>query len=396
VFLAAPAAEALWRARRDARSAANLGLALGLALLVAASWWGPNHAEASAYLWRYGFTAEAQPFAAGGTATLGFRNLGYYPAALVNEGLGPAHAALLAFALLAAARPDAFLLRWFGIALTILTLVPNKSGERYILGLLPSLAVMQGLAIARIPARSLRRAAALALLLAGLYNHAGLTYDLGLPRLYYHLDGGLVAVTPAARPRQANDGTPENPWPAARAVTAAHEEARRARADPLPTPAQGLTPTELVRAAYRRLLKREPDAAGLAGYARDLASGVLTPQELAQAIAASPEFANRPARVLVIPDHPFLNASVLRYYAERGRLPLAFDHPTGSVPEGNLADRYDVALRKHGGEQGPAHTSLPALEQRLRAEATLWRARPERLRCPDGSEIELLAPRTAW
>jgi 4-amino-4-deoxy-L-arabinose transferase-like glycosyltransferase len=141
VFLAVPIAEAFWRSRRDRRACANLFASLLLALLVASCWWGPNHASALAYLWRFGFTDDALPFAAAGASPLSPRALAYYPAALVNEGLGPLAALLLVLALLLVARPDAFLLRWFGIALAVLTLVPNKSGDRYILGLLPPLAL---------------------------------------------------------------------------------------------------------------------------------------------------------------------------------------------------------------------------------------------------------------
>jgi hypothetical protein len=148
---------------------------------------------------------------------------------------------------------------------------------------------------------------------------------------------------------------------------------------------------------YRGLLKREPDASGLAAYVRDLERGALTPEGAARSIAASREFLTRPARVLVVPDHPFFNASVLRYYAERARLALEFEHPSRDLPDGALADRYDVAIEKHGGAQGPPHTaaSVPELQRRLRSEAARWDA-ARRLRCPDGSEISVSAQQPAW
>jgi hypothetical protein len=391
VFLAAPIAEAFWRSRRDRRACANLAASLLLALLVASCWWGPNHAAALGYLWRYGFTPDALPFAAGGASLLSPPSLAYYPAALVNEGLGPLAALLLVLALLLVARPDAFLLRWFGVALAVLTLVPNKSGDRYILGLLPPLALALGGAIARIASPPRQRAAVATLVLAGLYVHASLTYDASLPRLYVHVSTGVIAVSPAVPANAA--------WPVVPALEAADTAARQARARiaALAPPPPG-HPEALVRAAYGALLKREPDAEGLAAYARELERGTLTPAGLLRALAASREFQARPARVLVVTDHPFVNASVLRYYAERARRALEFEHPTENLPEGDLADRYDAAIVKHGGGQGPAHTTalIPALQLRLASGNARWRVAAPRLRCPDGGEIEVWAAEAAW
>jgi hypothetical protein len=184
----------------------------------------------------------------------------------------------------------------------------------------------------------------------------------------------------------------------ARALEAADAAARQARAGaPALAPPRADRPETLVRALYRGLLKREPDASGLAAYVRDLERGALTPEGAARSIAASREFLTRPARVLVVPDHPFFTASVLRYYAERARLALEFEHPSRDLPDGALADRYDVAIEKHGGAQGPPHTaaSVPELQRRLRSEAARWDA-ARRLRCPDGSEISVSAQQPAW
>jgi hypothetical protein len=65
--------------------------------------------------------------------------------------------------------------------------------------------------------------------------------------------------------------------------------------------------------------------------------------------------------------------------------------------DGARADRYDVAIEKHGGAQGPPHTaaSVPELQRRLRSEAARWDA-ARRLRCPDGSEISVSAQQPAW
>jgi hypothetical protein len=202
---------------------------------------------------------------------------------------------------------------------------------------------------------------------------------------------GVTAVSPALRSSAE--------WPIVQALEAALAAAReaRARAVALPPP-RAEHPEALVRAAYRRLLKREPDAEGLAAYARELEHGALTSESLLRALAASREFQTRPARVLVVPDHPIVNASVLRYYAERARRALEFDHPTGRLPEGDLADRYDAAIVKKGGGQGPAHTTalIPVLELRLASGNARWRATAPRLRCPDGSEIEVLTAEAAW
>src|SRR5262249_50412541 len=123
-FLCVPFAWALWQAR-ERRARRRLGAAFLLAAAVASLWWLPNGGAALHYLWRYGVGAEAAPFAAGGDSLLGWRNLSFYPLALVNEGVGPLLALLgLAVAVVSARRAergDRLLLGWALTSLAILT-----------------------------------------------------------------------------------------------------------------------------------------------------------------------------------------------------------------------------------------------------------------------------------
>jgi len=265
---------------------------------------------------------------------------------------------------------------------------------------LPPLALILAGAVAKLPSVGGRRLAALAVTLAGLHSHAALTYDIGLARLYYHLSTGLVAARPAAEPRARGVGDVENPWPVGGVLDLATAEADRERgalgrlvaSSPASLLRAGDQPkVQTVRQAYLRLLKRPPEPAGLAAYVHELERGSLTPEGLVRAIASSDEFRGRPARVLVVTNHPFLNASVLRYYAERARLRLTFEHPERSLPALAVADLYDLALLKSGGDQGPAHTTLLVrpLEQQIRREGSSWRPLPNRFSCPDGAVVEV-------
>ena len=55
-----------------------------------------------------------------------------------------------------------------------------------------------------------------------------------------------------------------------------------------------------------------------------LQAGALSLPREVSVLASSPEATLRPLRVLVLPDHPYVNASTLRYQAEWARAPVVF------------------------------------------------------------------------
>jgi hypothetical protein len=92
-------------------------------------------------------------------------------------------------------------------------------------------------------------------------------------------------------------------------------------------------------------------------------------------------------RVLVLPDHPYVNASTLRYQSEWARAPVTFERlePGQQLPD--LED-FDAVVVKTG-IQGPdvSTTSVGLAQERLgRSRFRLLRAR---YRCPDGSDVRL-------
>ena len=64
----------------------NFLLAVGMGMLVAAVWWGPNFRTAFGYLIYYGFQAGSVPYNKGVAGILSLENLSYYALHLMNHG----------------------------------------------------------------------------------------------------------------------------------------------------------------------------------------------------------------------------------------------------------------------------------------------------------------------
>jgi hypothetical protein len=95
----------------------------------------------------------------------------------------------------------------------------------------------------------------------------------------------------------------------------------------------------------------------------------------------------RPLRVLVLPDHPFVNASTLRYQAEWARAPVTFARVEPEQPPPDLED-FDAVVVKTGFQGPPFATRWSAaLEERLAR--SRFRPVPRRFVCPDDSEVRL-------
>jgi hypothetical protein len=414
-FFVAPALFGLVHAwRTTGRGPALLGnaaLALATATAVASTWWQTHSTRAIWYLLYFGWGRGADPYAPPGTAeifTAG--SLTYYLRALANEGASVPYVVLMAGFLVRgawrlrrsreAARPSltaGLLWAWLLAGYVLLSLSRNKEADRYIIFLVPPVAVLLGGAIARLHA-GYRKIVLLAAVLIGLANYVTLTW----PRL----GPVLLRVRPPFKlgrfdPRQAwlrsETFVPEVGWPLPEIVETLSRSAPATKAGLLPAllanpPAAEATPEAHVRDAYRRLLRREPDPTGLQAYSGELRAGTRDAAALMRELAASREFVERPLRVLVVPDHPFLNASTLRYYAEAARVGISFDRvEPGRLAPPSLLD-YDALVVKEGGFQGPpfstAHVS--GLAARLRESGSDLVALPRVLACPDGSLVRLL------
>lgn len=418
-FFAPPLIWAAWSGarRRDtppARQAVSLGLLLGTAALVAAPWYVPNLADVAWYLLYYGFLEGAVPYRAAGAGTFTIRNLGYYPLTIVNHGISFLYASLLLAVFVARTggeggprgRPQGrgLLGAWIVGGGLILTLVPNKGGDHYVLSLLPGLAVLLAGRIAAIASARLRAAAVAAAIAIGSFNYAGLTYGAAYPPRVVR--AGLLEIVslqfPAYVAFRASLGPgPGRPWPVHETVAALGRDAGDLRARAASSP-QVLARLEQARragdraylaAAYRLLLKREPDSLGIAAYLTDLRAGTQSHDHVLESMRLSAEYRERPLRVLVVPDHAVFNASTLLYQAVLERRPLVFEGPRAGLdsPEGPWG--FDAAIVKQGGDQGLRHV-LPDVE---RLAATLGRETAlqplgDGFACPDGSRLQIVAP----
>jgi hypothetical protein len=423
VFFVAPILWLAWSAARGPdvppyRPLYRMLLALAAAALVAAPWYAPNLAEITGYLLYYGFLEGAAPYRAAGPETLSIRNLAYYPLAVVNHGISFLCAtSWLAVGVARAARgsraPDTarwsaatsgrgLLAAWIAGGYVILTVVPNKEGERYVLSLLPALAVLLAGAIATIASRPLRSGFTAAAVAIGAFNYAGLTYGPAYParavslpplEIVSHEFPHYVAF------RESLGPGPGRPWPIRDAFAALEQRAGELRARPARDPhvlerlgrARRAGDREYVAAAYRLLLKREPEASGVAAYVADLRRGALTHEGVVESIRLSDEYRERPLRVLVVPDHPALNASTLLYYAVLERRTLGFEGPRAGLESRDGLLDFDAALVKQGGSQALPHVvgDVERLRAELRREAGAQALRPA-FPCPDGSQLEIV------
>jgi hypothetical protein len=144
---------------------------------------------------------------------------------------------------------------------------------------------------------------------------------------------------------------------------------------------------------YHLLLKREPDAKAFQKYVAARRGGTMTSEAFIEEILTSREFRSRSLRVLVVPDHPLLNASTLRYYAEVERLPVIFSHIGEGPVEQRRLQEYDCALTKSGGYQGPEFATRytdHTLAELLRPDSGFV-ALPRTFLFPDASQITIFA-----
>jgi hypothetical protein len=156
----------IWRQQLNGAVLRNFLWAVGVGILVAAIWWGPNYRTAFGYLIYYGFQAGSVPYSKGVAGILRLENLSYYALYLMNHGTSFFYALLFVGLMIfagikaflgadhrnidhdnplddATAVPQpGYLWVWLIAGYLILTFVPNKGEERYAQPLLPPIALL--------------------------------------------------------------------------------------------------------------------------------------------------------------------------------------------------------------------------------------------------------------
>ena len=412
VFLAGPllwtVRDARLRKRRWLDVLVGLSIAAGAAAAVAGPWWLRHGPAVLLYVGQHGFGAGSAPYNPTGRQV----DFSYYALALFNDGVGPPLAALLlavaVVSLLPRARDsageprrDGLLWCWVVTGYVALSLVPNRAGERYTAALLPPIAALAAAAIVRVPGAAARRGLLAAALVLGSWNIASWTWSLPFR--------SQIAVWPPRRAIVYRPGPVwlRNPlplplidWPtrdlsdrlAGARATILDAGAARARAQgAVPDPGSA---EEQVHAAYRHVLRRPAEPFQAAADADALAYGVLSPASLVERLLASDEWRLRSLQVLVLPDHPFVNAATLNYYAVLDGRPLLFVRDGDRPVSREELDAYDVVVAKAGGYQGPSRSTAgnDALLQWLRSAGSGFRRLDGTFSCPDDSVLELYAP----
>jgi 4-amino-4-deoxy-L-arabinose transferase-like glycosyltransferase len=418
-FGVAPALAALfvagpWREARRARWR-HLVAAVIVLVAVASVWWAAHLGSATWYLLYYGWGAGALPYDeahAGSVLSLG--SLSFYALALANRGASLGYAVLALVLLVHAgwqrwrrggSREPAdattqLLWTWLLSGYAILSVARNKTPDRYVILLLPPVAALLARGLTSLPRGRSRRVAFAAATAAGIVNYVSWTWpNAGVPQVEWRPPFSFVVYRPEQAWLRVEIPIPRGDWPLQPIVATLARLGPELKARLVPTllveaqdVAKDMSPEEFVRLAYRRTLRREPDPVGLQSYAAELRTGAQSHADLLRALSRSEEFAARALSVLVVPDHPFLNASTLSYYAEAERLPLRFTHvePAAAAPW-QLA-HYDAVLVKQGGYQGSAFatTEVPRIEAQLREEPGGLGRSAASFACPDGSVATLL------
>jgi dolichyl-phosphate-mannose-protein mannosyltransferase len=411
VFLAGPVVWAARDARRNGRTRREvLGaslIAAATAATVAAPWWARHGPAVFLYVGHHGFGAGAAPYNPTGRGI----DFAYYALALFNDGIGPALTALLAMVAAVGRRPgprdgeerrtNGLLWFWLAGGYVALSLVPNKAGERYTAALLPPIAALAAAAIVRTPSPAARRGLVAAAAVLGSWNIASWTWSLPFP--------SQVAVWPPRPPIFYRPGpawlrtplpVPLVGWPTrevsdrlagARAAILDVGAARARAAQSVPGAGAA---EEQVRAAYRQVLRRPADPFQTAADADALAYGVTSPAALVERLLASDEWRQRKLRVLVLPDHPFVNAATLNYYAVLDGRPLLFVRDAERPVSREELDAYDAVVAKAGGYQGLTRSTAgnDALLGWLGSAGSGFRRLEAAFRCPDDSVLEIYAP----
>jgi hypothetical protein len=316
------------------RNSVRGALLFGAGILATAGlWYGSHLRDIVGYVAEYGFGEGSLPFRWGGDRVLSFSNFAYYFLTIVQQGTRLLPAAALALSLVGFRRETripGFLGVWLASGYLLLTLLPNKGGERYVLALLPPIAVIAARSISAISAKAVRTAILAAALLAGALNYIGLTWEGSLTPWTHHHFGTF----PHSRPLRAEELRGFR-------VEDVLASLIKMREQKLASPPDGMRfvletssfiDDEFLRAAYRSFLGRDPDRAGLEAYRKE-------PREtMVESLSSSEEYRTRPLRVQVVPDHRVLNAATLNYLAVRDRLPLSFHHSPseGIVPDARL------------------------------------------------------------
>jgi hypothetical protein len=429
VFFIGPALLALgWLLRRRQLSRGvlvNALLSVGVGVLVAAVWWGPNVRTAFGYLMFYGFQQGSVPYSGGGSAIFTWKNLTYYALALTNHGSSFLYACLFVGLMLMRGmmqvsavqrkplekivpEPQAgYLWAWLVVGYVILTVVPNKGEERYAQPLLPPIALLMAGSIEAIGRLRVRRLVGGMVIAIGGFNYLGLTY--GLPLIPQRLYTYPFAIISHEYPhyswvRSTISRQPDASWTisAILAVLVQLYDERRAKVESnlrvrLADLASEATSREAVRLIYRSLVGREPRMREIEQYVAALRQGGLTHEGLIEILKTSGEFKDRRASVLVVPDHPLFNASTLRYYAEVDRLPLRFSHILDGPITLERLHVYEFVLDKQGGYQGPAFSTryTDTIHAELRRTDSGFASLEDGFAFPDDSQIVIFAARSA-
>jgi 4-amino-4-deoxy-L-arabinose transferase-like glycosyltransferase len=363
----------------------NYLLAVGMGILVAAVWWGPNFRTALGYLIYYGFQTGSVPYSKGVAGILGSENLSYYALHVINHGISFSYALLFAGlvmflgikAFLGAEpmsidgttvgltrwRQSSYLWVWLLAGYAILTLVPNKGEERYAQALLPPIALIISGAIMAISNFWVRCTIMGLAVIVGSVNYLGLTY--GLPGLPPRLSFNSLAMISHEYPhyswvRGKIPSTTDGQWPISAILATLVELTDQHRAREIAELRRLILETveersvaEDVQQVYRILLRREPDKRGFQKHLTAVREGQLTRETLIDVLRATAEYKHQRAKVLVVPDHPSFNASTLRYYAEAEDRSLSFFRILDGPIDAERLQIYDFVLVKSGGYQGP-------------------------------------------
>jgi 4-amino-4-deoxy-L-arabinose transferase-like glycosyltransferase len=414
-----------WRHQLNGAVLRNFLLAVGVGMLVAAIWWGPNFRTAVRYLVYYGFQAGAVPYSKDVPGVLSLENLSYYALHLTNHGLSLPYTLLFVGLIIfvgtkalfgghdrhigqaavgvTEGRYVGYLWAWFLVGYTILTLVPNKGEERYAQPLLPPMALLLSGGIDAIGRPWVRRGMIAVTLAVGSFNYLGLTYD--LPRLPQRLYISRLALISHEYPhyewvRSKIPAAQDYDWPGSAILsfltqlTKQHtmKTLRELRLS-LDDRAGGMPIEEEVRMIYQAVLRRAPDSRALHKDVSALGAGSMTRDSLIDTLMVSDEFKNRRPRVLVVPDHPQFNASTLRYIAELDRVLFSFSHMLEGPVTTQQLQQYEFILVKNGGYQGPEFSTRYADQtyERLLQPGAGFIPLPERFPFPDHSYIVIFA-----
>jgi len=343
-------------------------------LATAGVWYAAHFAEVADYVRYYGFGEGSLPFRSSG-------HPGYYLQILLSQGMGWLPSAVLMASVLFTFRrfrPSAFLAVWIASGYLLLAILPNKGGERYVLALLPALAVLGALAISAIESTPARRAFVVLAVAAGALNYTGITWPSALSSWTHN----HLLPFPHAMPLEAHE---LRGWPTRDVLQTLSDLRRRSFSPSEPErfveTTRHLDDGGFVEAAYREWLGRDADPNGREAYVERLSQG--SRLQVIESLLQSDEFRRRPLRVLVVPDHRVFNAATLQYLAESERLSLSFRRA-------DLGEA-DAAILKEGGPQGPWPGSFVSTEivEAIERGAGGRTGFP----CPDGSRIVVLSLR---